>query len=102
MGLKQPILRDRAYLTALRDQPCILTGFHATDMEGVDPAHIGTLGRGVKSPDNEVLPIRHSLHHEMHQRGECTVLREHAPDWLLRAMARAYARELYAEWKAGR
>jgi len=35
----------------------------------------------------------------MHTRGEMTVLRERAPDDLLRAMARAYARELYREWE---
>jgi hypothetical protein len=32
---KQPILRDRAYLDHLRTQPCILTGFRATDSEAV-------------------------------------------------------------------
>lgn len=95
------MLRDRAYLDWLRTQPCILTGFRATEYEGVDPAHIGTAGKGLKSPDNEALPIRHSLHREAHQSGEISVLRREAPDWLLRAAFRAYARECYAAWKGG-
>ena len=95
--LKQPILRDREYLDWLRTQPCILTGFHGTDDEGVDPAHIGTAGKGLKSPDDEALPIRHSLHAEGHQSGEVSLLRHTAPDWLIRAAFRAYAREFYAE-----
>lgn len=102
MGLKTPILRDRAYLTALRDMPCILTGQYGTDNDAVDPCHIGTAGKGMKSPDNEVLPILHSLHVKGHQSGEVSMLREHAPDWLLRAMARAYAREAYNVWREGR
>ena len=99
MAVKQNILRDRAYLNALRDMPCILTGFRATDMEAVDACHIGTAGKGLKSPDSEALPIRHSLHAEGHQTGEASMLRHHAPDWLLRAAFRAYAREQYAAWK---
>lgn len=99
MGLKQPILRDRAYLDHLRSEPCILTGFRATDLEGVDPAHIGTAGKGLKSPDDEALPIRHSLHAEGHQTGEASMLRTHAPDWLIRAAFRALAREMYREWR---
>lgn len=100
MGLKQPILRDRRYLDYLRTQSCILTGQHGTDNDGVDPCHIGTAGKGMKSPDNEVLPILHSLHVKGHQSGEVSMIREHAPDWLIRAAMRAYAREFYAEWKA--
>lgn len=97
--LKQPPLRDRAYLDWLRTQPCILTGFHATEFEAVDPCHIGTAGKGMKSPDNEALPIRHSLHVEGHSSGEVTMLRTHAPDWLIRDAFRAYARDLYCNWR---
>lgn len=99
--LKQPILRDRKYLDWLRDQPCIVTGLRGTEENAVDPAHVGTLGKGIKSPDNEALPLCHSLHALAHQRGEISMFREKAPDWLLRAALRAYARELYASWKAG-
>ena len=99
---KTPPLRDRPYLDFLRTQSCILTGFRATEYEAVDPCHIGTAGKGLKSPDSEALPIRHSLHVAMHNGGELTVLRREIPDWLLRAALRAYARSLYAEWCAER
>ncbi len=92
------ILRDPAYLKHLRTERCILTGQHATDDLAIDAAHIGTAGRGIKSPDNEALPIRHDLHSAMHAYGEISYLRTHAPDWLLRESFRAYARELYREW----
>lgn len=41
-------IRDRAYLDHLRTEPCIVSGYRG---EGVDPAHIGTLGRGIYSPN---------------------------------------------------
>jgi hypothetical protein len=96
---KRPPLRDRAYLDSLRGQRCILTGVYASPSLAIDPAHISTLGRSMKSPDNEALPIRHDIHHLMHQRGEISVLREIAPDDVLRRAFRALARELYEEWK---
>lgn len=99
------VLRDRKYLDWLKRQPCIVTGLSDSEYDAVDPAHIGTLGKGIKSPDNEALPLSHSLHLLAHQRGEISMFREKAPDWLLRAALRAalraYARELYASWKAG-
>ena len=98
-NLKRPLLRDRAYLDALRDMPCAITGQRATDYEKVDPAHIGTAGRGLKSPDDEALPILHSVHQEMHNKGEASVLRERMPDWLLIDCVQAYAREHYRKWK---
>ena len=97
MNLKRPPLRDNKYLLWLRTQPCILTGQYA-DHESIVAMHVGTSGRGMKSPDDEALPVCNSLHQEGHQSGEITMLREHAPDWLLRAMARAYAREMYQEY----
>ena len=90
--------RSRKYLDAVREMRCIFTGLHSTEWETVDPAHIGTAGKGLKSPDNEVLPVIHGIHREMHQRGEMTVLRERMSDILLRDMARAYARERFEEW----
>lgn len=99
--LKQPIIRDRKYLDALRDMPCIISGRRGNDYEAVDPTHIGTLGKGIKSPDNEALPITHSFHVQMHQQGEVSFLRQHAPDDVLRAAFRALARERYEDWKNG-
>lgn len=97
--MKQPILRDRPYLDWLRTQPCLVTGWRATEYEAVDPCHIGQLGMGVKSPDDEAIPLKHSLHTDMHNRGEMTVLRERAPDWLLRDAFRALARQMYTGYK---
>lgn len=96
--MKQKVIRDRKYLIWLRSQPCILTGFRATEYEAVDPAHIGQAGMGMKSGDDEALPVKHSLHVKMHG-GEISTLRELAPVWLLRAAFRAYAREFYAKYK---
>ena len=93
------ILRDRAYLDYLRTQPCILTGFPGSEYEAIDPCHLGTAGEGVKSPDNWALPIRHSLHVEGHNSGEISMLRKHAPDWLIRAAFRALAEKDYHSWK---
>jgi len=91
---------DRKYLDWLRTQPCILTGEAATDFDPVDPMHIGTHGKGAKT-DDEALPVAHSLHVSGHQSGEISMLRRKAPDWLIRNAFRAYAREMYWEWKNG-
>jgi hypothetical protein len=93
------MLRDRKYLDWLRTQRCILTGQYGTESEAVDPCHIGTAGKGLKSPDNEALPILHRYHQRMHDQGEMTILRLELPDAVLRAALRAYAREMYEEWK---
>jgi len=93
--LKKKILRDKKYLRSLKQEPCILTGLRGS----VDAAHIGTAGKGIKSPDDEVLPIAHDIHMQMHNCGEVTTLREQAPDWLIREAFRAYAREMYQRWR---
>ena len=98
---KPGILRDRSYLNWLRTQRCIFTGLLPSEYEAIDPAHLGTAGKGLKSPDDEVFPVRHSIHLEMHQRGEITTIRKYAPDWLILAAMRAYGRELYKMWKGG-
>lgn len=96
---EQP-LRDRDYLNYLRTQPCLVTGLSATMHMSIDPCHIGTAGRALKSPDNEALPLRHDLHaNTAHQKGEISFFRHNLPDAILRCALRAYARELYAEWK---
>ena len=97
---KIKMLRDRKYLDALREMRCILTEKKGhPDVETVDPAHIGTAGKGIKSPDSEALPIMHSFHQLMHEKGEMTVLRELLPDNILRDALRAYARERYYRWR---
>jgi len=98
------MLRDRNYLDWLKGQSCVLTCLQGTEYNAIDPAHIGTAGKGLKSPDNEALPILHSIHSEMHQRGEMTVMLEYLSrnPRLLRDMARAYARECYQEYLTNR
>lgn len=97
---REPI-RDRRYLDWLRTQACLLTGTPPSEYEAVDPMHIGTRGKGLKSSDDEALPVIHSLHVEGHTFGEVSMLRRHAPDWLIRDAFRAYAREFYRMWKGG-
>ena len=99
MNLKTSILRDRKYLDWLKTQPCIITGHYATEWSAIDPAHVGTAGKGIKSPDNEALPLRHDLHANSHTMGEMSFYRRHLPDDVLRAALRAYARELYQKYK---
>lgn len=93
------ILRDRPYLDYLRTQPCVITGLRGSEQETVDPCHISTAGKGIKSPDNEALPILHRFHAMAHNSGEVSMLRTCAPDWLMREAFKAYARQLYEEWK---
>ena len=89
---------DRKYLNWLRTEPCIITGLRGTEAETVDPAHVGTYGKGMKS-DDEALPLLHRFHGDGHQSGEMSMWRERIPNWLLREALRAYARERYREWK---
>ena len=98
---KRPPVRDRAWLDHLRSERCIITGRMGSDSDAVDPVHIGTAGKGIKSGDDEALPILHSVHAQGHGDGEISTLRELLPDDVLRAALRAYARERYAVWKDG-
>lgn len=92
-------IRDEAYLVWLRGERCILTGLPAQARDSVVAMHVGTLGKGIKSSDDETLPILNSLHTLGHQKGEVSMLRSHAPDDVLRAAFRALARERYRAWK---
>jgi len=94
------ILRDREYLEWLKGERCIVTGSLSRYDDAIDPAHIGTAGRGIKSPDDEVLPMLHSEHMKSHA-GDVTYwtrVFENDPH-LLRLCLRAYARQVYKEWK---
>jgi hypothetical protein len=89
---------DRKYLDFLQTEPCIICGLRTDENETVEPAHIGTYGKSMKS-DDEALPLRHRYHNSGHQSGEISMWRQNMPDWLLRECLRAYARQLYAKWK---
>jgi len=67
---KNKTFRDRSWLDELRDHPCLITQHYGTESDAVDPCHQGTAGKGIKSPDNEALPLKHSLHQESHNMGE--------------------------------
>ena len=98
---KRPPVRDKAYILWLRQQPCVITGLRTSANETVDPMHIGTAGKGIKSGDDEVLPVIHHYHALAHQGGELTMFRKWLPDDVLRAALRAYARERHAAYKDG-
>lgn len=91
------VFRDDGWLVELRDHACIITGMKAHDGESVVPMHIGTYGKGIKSPDNEALPVLNRFHQSGHNGGEISMLRQNIPDWLLRDALRAYAREYHAK-----
>jgi len=96
---KNPPLRDRAWLDYIRTQRCVITGQLGNASETVDPMHLGSF-KGMKRSDSEVLPVLHRLHAEAHQLlGEAEMLRKYAPASLILEMARAYARQMYAEGK---
>lgn len=96
---KTKFIRDREYLDHLRTQPCTFTCLSGSDSDAVDPMHIGTAGKGIKSSDDEAIPCLHSLHQKAHQVGEMSIIRKIMPNWLLREALRAWAREEYKKWK---
>lgn len=81
---------DRRWLDYLRTQPCLFTG----DTE-VEPAHVGTFGKGAKT-DDHAIPLSWRLHRIGHAHGEISMIREHIPDWLLRDCLQLYAQQLYS------
>jgi hypothetical protein len=95
---KSRVVRDRPWLDHLHGERCIITGLRGTADETIDPAHVGAF-KGMKRSDDEALPLIHSLHAEGHRIGEISMWRARMPDWLIREALRAYARQLYAEWK---
>ena len=99
---KNPPLRDRAWLDHLHSERCVITGQFGNATETIDPMHISTAGKAIKSGDDRVIPVLHRFHAEAHQSGEITMLRKHAPDSLLRAAFQALGEKMYREWKEAR
>jgi len=94
------ILRDRKYLDSVRGMPCIVTGQLTSDCETVDPAHIGTAGKGFKSADNHVLPLIHSEHLKQHAGEHSYWLNVFEKDkYLLTWFLKAGSEKLYRESK---
>lgn len=103
-NFKNPILRDSSWLARIKRQevPCAITGRCGDENDHVVPAHIGTAGKGIKSPDNEVIPMLSVLHQASHGQANsggdvtfwCDVFKK--DPHLMRDVLRAYAREVYS------
>ena len=65
----------------------------------VEAAHISTAGKGIKSSDDETIPLSHEHHAKAHSLGEVRYLFDHLPLSILRTMLKMYAREIYRTWK---
>lgn len=92
-------VRDRKWLDELRKRRCLISGQCGHEYETVDPCHIGTLGKGIKSSDDECIPLLHRYHAEGHNTGELSMLRKLLPDYILREALRLYAKQMYQDWK---
>ena len=93
---KLNLVRDRKYLDWLRTQPCLIEG---TRNPTVEAAHISTAGKGIKSGDDETIPLSHEHHAKAHSLGEVRYLFDHLPLSILRTMVKMYAREMYRKYK---
>lgn len=89
-------LRDPAYLRAVAEMPCILTG--KTPCEAAHLRH-GVHAMGVKPGDDLTLPLAVHLHREQHAIGERHFWRFHMTDDLMMGALQALAREWYRQWK---
>lgn len=98
---KLVIVRDRKWLDTLRTYPDLITGNYGDEYESVVPAHVGTLGKGIKSSDDEALNLLDRWHKLQPVMGEMSMYRTYLPDDVLRDALRAYAREMYQKYKAG-
>ena len=66
---KEPRWRNQKWLDKLKERPCFLTHTPTNEYETVDPAHLGTGGKGMKDHDFHVMPLIHRLHHIQHTKG---------------------------------
>lgn len=100
-NFRKKTFRDPAYLKRIANQKlrCAITGQYGDENNHIVPAHIGTAGKGLKSPDNEVIPMRSDLHQLSHQMGDvsfwCQAFKENPH--VLRSALRAWGRELHAK-----
>lgn len=96
--MKDKPLRDPAWLKAVREMPCVLTGKPGPN----DPAHIRYGlggGMGMKPPDNRVLPLSPEFHLQQHSIGERRFWMIHMmdnPDFMMSCIL-ALAEKLYRQ-----
>jgi hypothetical protein len=95
---QRPRVQDKKYLADHDIRVCAFTGQRGNDSEAVVAMHVGTYGKGIKS-DDEVIFVLNRFHAHGHQTSEIRMIRENAPDWLLREAFKAWAREQYKDWK---
>ena len=98
---ESPPPRDPDYIDWIREQPCIMSGYHGEKGE-VHPAHIRYGFCGLeKPPDYHVLPLRHDLHRAQHDKGETSFWLENIDEHLLMTALKTLAEKMYWEWKQG-
>ena len=106
---KDRIIRDQKWLDFQKtDMRCLFTGAESCDSGSVVPCHVGTLGRGIKSSDDETLPLlwifnatRNPVGYHPEWRSEVEMLRVCPPDDVVLRAYRALGRELYQAFKRG-
>lgn len=77
---KQPIFRDAAYLSWVREQPCLICG-----VSPCDPHHLNMQGKhsggmGLKTSDYRTVPLCREHHSEYHSRGRASFEIRHCID----------------------
>lgn len=67
---KTPPLRDDAHLKRVSEMACLVTNRPGPS----DPHHLrmGWYAKGLKPPDDWVVPLSHEKHDELHRIGEAT------------------------------
>lgn len=106
--VKEGVFRDKTYLDLIRSQKlrCAVSGRPSTPDDKIVPAHIGIAGKGIKSPDNECLPLKDSLHRRQHSQQVTMSAHEFWIEVLSNDprlcldMVKAYAREFHRKTMA--
>ena len=105
-NFKETRFRSQKYMDFLKTQPCMVSGYEASEMGGqaIDPAHLGTRGRGLKEHDFYCIPLKHDLHTAMD--GNIQAFWMDVPGLLASAprhsdLARSHALVQYLKWVTG-
>ena len=99
---------EREYLDWLHGQPCVISNYEMSDMDGpaVDPAHTttGRYGRGMKPPPWHCLPLRHDLHKKCDAGNQATFWQAafNEDPWLCMEAVKALSEMKYLRWVQSR
>jgi len=105
---RKPSVDDENYRIHLRNQPCVISGYEASEMGGVavDPSHIsfGNYARGMKANVWHCLPIRHDLHLKCDAGNQATFWQAafNEDPWLCMEAVKALSEMKYLRWKLAR